>query len=73
VEEINTFYDFDEDGESDNDHADDTSEQGEELEYSDMHGDLEVDLELGEPGLGDTNNLDHGFGMEVSRLSFLKY
>jgi hypothetical protein len=63
VEEINTFYDFDEDGESDNDHADDTSE----------HGDLEVDLELGELGLGDTNNLDHGFGMEVSRLSFLKY
>jgi hypothetical protein len=68
MEEINTFYNFGEDGESDNDQSD--NEQREE-NYGDMDGEFEVDLELDER-LGDTTiNSDLGFGMEVCHLSFI--
>ena len=64
MEEIKAFYNFGEDGESDDEDPDYSDDE-------DMHGELEVDLELDERGLvGDTINLDHGFGTEVCHLSF---
>ena len=71
LEEVNSFYDFGEDGEPqfDNDEDPDQLDEEREEDSGDNYEEGEVDMELDEPGSRDVIDPDHDFDMEVHHSS----
>ena len=67
LEEVNGFYDFSEEGESQ--FGDEDPDQSDEEQEEDSGEESEVGMELDEPGLGDIIDPDQDFDMEVCHSS----
>jgi len=69
LEEVNSFYNFKEDGEPQvGDENPERSDEEQEEDSGDNYEEIEADLELDIPGSGRVINLDHELDMEVRLL-----